>query len=273
MEDDPLLDDIDQTIAIADVLLEDRRRINNHVDCDPAAVKRQYRRLALLANPDRTSVFGADNAYRLVSNAYAVLSDPAKKSIYDAEMHVANSTAGTIATADAISSLKPFYPSSSPVTTGDSRGTACPSCCHVHEVSREYVNRALRCPNCRRAFQAAELSALPPVVPGTDMYYCSWGFFPLGYLGEPNLFASGAPDVKKPVTTSKKTVVKKKVGCPRNSSASAQLWGNAYNCTGGVVIVKNEEAKIGSESEVHKVDDYFISFRDVNAAEDILDNL
>ncbi|WOL02778.1 hypothetical protein Cni_G11497 [Canna indica] len=230
MEADPLLDGIDQVIAVADVLLEGRRRINNHDPSDPAAVKRQYRRLALLVNPDRTSLSGADTAYRLVSDAYAVLSDPVKKSVFDAEMHVDNSIAGATATTDAIPSSEPInpIPSASPVTTVSSFWTACLSCCHVHEYSREYVNRSLRCPNCRRAFQAAELSAPPPVVPGTDMYHCSWGFFPLGYPGEPDFFA---PDVntgwkpffptlpdsakEKPVTTSKKTAAMKIVGRPR----------------------------------------------------------
>lgn len=25
----------------------------------------------------------------------------------------------------------------------------------------------------------------PPIVPGTDMYYCTWGFFPVGFPGCP----------------------------------------------------------------------------------------
>ncbi|WOL02777.1 hypothetical protein Cni_G11496 [Canna indica] len=339
MEADPLLDGIDQVIAVADVLLAGRSRIDNHVDWygvlqlphpsptgpdDPATVQRQYRRLALLLHPDRTSVFGADTAYRLVSDAYSVLSDPGKKSVYDAELHVAGATATT----DAIPSSEPInpIPSASPATTVSSFWTACLSCCHVHEYSREYVNRSLRCPICRRAFQAAELSAPPLVIPGTDMYHCSWGFFPLGYPGEPDLFAGGAPDVntgwkpsfptlpdsekEKPVTTSKKTAAKKKVGRPRKypapvpavkkkvgrprkyplESGNGEKVSESVEITAlarvpvpdsgavptntGVVIDNNEEAKIiGSESEAHKLDDYFISFRDVNASEDILGNL
>ncbi|WOL02776.1 hypothetical protein Cni_G11495 [Canna indica] len=359
MEADPLLDGVDQVIAISDVLLAGRRRINNHVDWygvlqlpppsptdpgDPAAIKRQYRRLALLVNPDRTSVSGADSAYRLVSDAYAVLSDPTKKSLFDAELHIANSTAGATATAAPISSSKPFHHSA---TTGNSFWTVCPSCCHVHQYSREYVNRALRCPNCCRAFQAAELPAPPPVVPGTDMYYCSWGFFPLGFPGASNLFASSAPDLNTewkplfstfpdsakekpfqpsnhqqnhhsnaqnnankgnvmepqsagPATRSKKMAVKK-VGRPRKyplgsgnrgkvnesveitapapvpvPAVAPEAWANSGampTSTGGVDININQEAKIGSESEVH-VDDYNINFHiDVNATDEILDNL
>ncbi|KAJ1295657.1 hypothetical protein BS78_01G239800 [Paspalum vaginatum] len=60
--------------------------------------------------------------------------------------------------------------------------TACPHCCHVHSYPRIYLGRRLRCPTpaCRRVFPGAELPAAPPVVPGTDMYFCTWAFFPLG---------------------------------------------------------------------------------------------
>ncbi|XP_042439912.1 uncharacterized protein LOC122025206 [Zingiber officinale] len=69
--------------------------------------------------------------------------------------------------------------------------TACQSCCYVHQYSREYLNQTIRCPNCRQGFRATKLAASPPVVPGTDMYYCSWGFFPLGFPGAPDIFAKG----------------------------------------------------------------------------------
>ncbi|CAN6288329.1 unnamed protein product [Urochloa humidicola] len=60
--------------------------------------------------------------------------------------------------------------------------TACPHCCHVHSYPRAYLGLRLRCPvpGCRRPFPASELPAAPPVVPGTDMYFCTWAFFPLG---------------------------------------------------------------------------------------------
>ncbi|XP_040383919.1 uncharacterized protein LOC121055488 [Oryza brachyantha] len=60
--------------------------------------------------------------------------------------------------------------------------TACPHCCYVHSYPRPYVGRRLRCPTaaCRRAFSADELPSAPPIVPGADMYFCTWAFFPLG---------------------------------------------------------------------------------------------
>ncbi|XP_052164748.1 protein transport protein SEC31-like [Oryza glaberrima] len=63
--------------------------------------------------------------------------------------------------------------------------TACPSCCNLHEYTRSYEARTLLCPSCRKPFFAAAMATPPPIVPGTDMYYCSWGFFPMGFPGGP----------------------------------------------------------------------------------------
>ncbi|XP_008782196.2 uncharacterized protein LOC103701801 [Phoenix dactylifera] len=196
LEADPLIDGVDQILAVADVLLDSQRRVNNHIDWyavlqlpsspdgrDPSAVKLAYRRLALLLHPDRNRSPGADAAFRLVCDAWSVLSDPSKKSLFDAELHIA---------ASAASKPSPFS-----AAAGDSAATtfwtACTFCCRLHQYARAYLNCSLRCPNCRRAFNAAEITAPPPIVPGTDMYYCSWGFFPLGFPGGPGF--GGTPDL------------------------------------------------------------------------------
>ncbi|KAG2579366.1 protein transport protein sec31-like [Panicum virgatum] len=63
--------------------------------------------------------------------------------------------------------------------------TACPSCCHLHQYDRSYEAQTLLCPSCGRPFAATAMATPPPIVPGTDMYYCSWGFFPMGFPGGP----------------------------------------------------------------------------------------
>ncbi|XP_064949154.1 uncharacterized protein LOC135598776 [Musa acuminata AAA Group] len=198
MEAEPLLDGVDQVLAVADVLLAGQRRINNHVDwyavlqllppsassdgSDAADIRRQYRRLALLLHHDRNRSPGADAAFRLVADAFAVLSNPDKKSLFDAEIRIA-------AAAAAAAASKPS-PSPSPVTA-EPFWTKCPTCCNVHMFAGEYLNLSLRCSTCRQPFLATELSSPPHVVPGTDMYYCSWGFFPLGFPGGPCFYGGG----------------------------------------------------------------------------------
>nr|GMD99548.1 DnaJ -like protein subfamily B member 5 [Ipomoea batatas] len=96
-ETEPLLEGSDQILAVAEVLLASTRKINNHQDWysilqignrtdDAEQIKKQYRRFALLLHPDKNKYMYADAAFGLVADAWAVLSDPTKKSLYDNEM-------------------------------------------------------------------------------------------------------------------------------------------------------------------------------------------
>ncbi|XP_009591419.1 uncharacterized protein [Nicotiana tomentosiformis] len=96
-ETEPLLEGPDQILAIAEVLLASSKRINNHHDWysilqiqsrtdDSELIKKQYRRLALLLHPDKNKYPSSDSAFGLVADAWAVLSDPTKKGLYDNEL-------------------------------------------------------------------------------------------------------------------------------------------------------------------------------------------
>ncbi|GFS44044.1 chaperone DnaJ-domain superfamily protein [Actinidia rufa] len=99
-ETEPLLDGSDQILAVADVLLAAQRRVNNHHDWyavlqverrssdDLDLIKKQYRRLAFLLHPDKNKFAFADVAFRIVAEAWAVISDPGKKMIFDNELNL-----------------------------------------------------------------------------------------------------------------------------------------------------------------------------------------
>ncbi|KMZ62590.1 hypothetical protein ZOSMA_450G00020 [Zostera marina] len=195
MDADPLFDGVDQIIAAADVLLASQRRINNHVDwyailqletslsseeCpDTPVVKRAYRRLALLLHPRSNLHPSATNAFKLVNEAWGFLSDPAKKKLYDDEIKIAAHLASNGQDkSTAIDQSSPDPPSTF--------WTMCSSCFRAYEYGNEYKGKFLLCQNCQKSFQAEELTNVPPSVPGTDLYYCSWGLFPLGFPGVPS---------------------------------------------------------------------------------------
>ncbi|CAA0806716.1 Chaperone DnaJ-domain superfamily protein [Striga hermonthica] len=62
--------------------------------------------------------------------------------------------------------------------------TTCPYCYYMYEYPRTYVDCAMRCQNCKMAFQAVVIPSPPPVPDGQDAYFCCWGFIPLGFSME-----------------------------------------------------------------------------------------
>lgn len=165
-------DRADQILAVVDVLLAAQKRQNNSnlLDCysilqipsnhfDESLLKRNFRRLSLLLHPDRNRFAGSEAAFRVLNEAYSFLSDPLKRSEFDANFKSSNAHLGQETS---------FW-------------TLCQFCCHVHLYAHEYLNKLLKCQNCKKGFNATELETQPIVVPGTDTYYATWGFFPLGF--------------------------------------------------------------------------------------------
>ncbi|KAK7410460.1 hypothetical protein VNO78_01258 [Psophocarpus tetragonolobus] len=167
-EAEPLLEGSDQIVAIVDVLIAAEKPINNdHLDwyailqldrtCeDLDLIRKQYRRLGLLLHPDKNPFSLADHAFKLVTDAWAVLSDPVQKAIYDRDI-VASAQPST------------FW-------------TACPYCYFLYQYPSTCEGCCLRCQNCQRSFHGLSIPSLPPLVPGQEAYYCNWGCLPMGFV-------------------------------------------------------------------------------------------
>ncbi|XP_010424944.1 PREDICTED: uncharacterized protein LOC104710101 [Camelina sativa] len=209
-ETEPLLEGTDQILAVVDVLLSSASQnlVKNQPNwyeilqiedpeqssADNDLIKKQYRRLALLLHPDKNRFPFADQAFKFVLDAWEVLSTPSKKSQFDRDLNliftkVDLNNQGRKKKTTVNEKMATFW-------------TACPYCYSLHEYPRVYQEYCIRCQNCQRAFHAASIPQLPPLIPGKDEYYCCWGFFPMGFIGgkggEAAAIANGVDAAKFP---------------------------------------------------------------------------
>ncbi|KAL1814046.1 hypothetical protein DCAR_0626453 [Daucus carota subsp. sativus] len=191
-DSDPLLDGSDQILAISDVLIAADKKVNGNHDwyailqlnsrCDDLVLlKKQYRKLAILLHPDKNRFAHCHDAFRLVSDAWDVVSDSSKKAGYDKAVF------GDVAI-KSNNKRKRFGNGNGNVNvdvekSGVNFWTACPYCYNLHMYPRVYVDCCLKCSTCGRAIQAVEVSSMPSIVKGKDGFNCVWGCFPMGYAG------------------------------------------------------------------------------------------
>ncbi|KAJ8752630.1 hypothetical protein K2173_005519 [Erythroxylum novogranatense] len=193
----PDLDGITQFLATLDVFISAEQTTSGEVDwykvlgVDPLAdddtIRKHYRKLALLLHPDKNKSVGADGAFKIISDAWSLLSDKIKKIAYDQKQKVgnmyqrvpnwtshvpnhqngfhnifncSNSYACTLNGA-VHSNLTPSHSSKS-----NTFWTTCDACKLQFEYLRVYMNRSLCCHNCRYPFIAVETP--PPPIHGRD---------------------------------------------------------------------------------------------------------
>ncbi|CAN8264381.1 unnamed protein product [Cochlearia groenlandica] len=198
----------DYILAICDVLIAGDTRLGDSNLPDWYAVLRcgrlvqnhehvatQYRRLALLLSPSVNRLPFADKAFKVVSDAWYVLSDPYRKSLYDRELQMSQ-----IGESGSNPMERSFW-------------TACPYCYVLFEYPKAYEQCTFKCQDCKRAFEAVTIQKPPVNGEGEDVYFCSWAVFPIGFSGEVKtpswspispLFACPLQKVDEPTMTKRK---------------------------------------------------------------------
>ncbi|KAJ4705871.1 DnaJ domain [Melia azedarach] len=199
----PGLEGISQILTTIDVYVSAEKKINGEVDwyailgtnpwVDDETVRKQYRKLALALHPDKNKAIGADGAFKLVSEAWSLLSDKARRLAYNEKLNPRaqqkNSTQSGVpfaspsangihtstknVTSHARNRNNANRTSSTSVPSSNQNPgtfwTICNRCKTQYEYLRIYLNHTLLCPNCREAFLAVEKPPPPNAFKSTNL--------------------------------------------------------------------------------------------------------
>ncbi|CAN6467802.1 unnamed protein product [Victoria cruziana] len=214
---------------------------------DEAAIKKQYKKLALLLHPDKNKFAGAESAFKLIGEAMRILCDQAKRTVYDFKRN--NAMAGARPglprkPAHTRTSVRkqPGFPKEPtkqtvppyagmnrqqqppPPNTAATFWTICPFCTTKYQYYRTIMNKTLKCHNCDKAFLAvdADISG-PPFGTGVRMNQSFYGrsdtttqgvgfgphrFPQQGFFGTPSYGMGFQGNVPAPMSSSKTNEVK-----------------------------------------------------------------
>ncbi|KAA8540018.1 hypothetical protein F0562_026710 [Nyssa sinensis] len=194
------LDGLSQLLTTLDVYISAENKISGEVDwygvlgvnpsADDETVRKQYRKLALMLHPDKNKSVGADGAFKLLSEAWSLLSDKVKRLAYNQRRsskgfhqkvtaqnrgpsvpprapssangfhnYTTNATSNTKAQNNSARVCPTAVPPPSHRRT-DTFWTICHRCKMHYEYLKIYLNHTLLCPNCHEAFLASEMA--PP---------------------------------------------------------------------------------------------------------------
>ncbi|XP_023750161.1 uncharacterized protein LOC111898496 [Lactuca sativa] len=111
-------------------------------------IKKQYKKLALILHPDKNKFVASEEAFKLVNEAFSVLSDKIRRKEYDMKLRIAIQTE-----AEAEAGVDP----GGDAVTLDTFWTACSTCRLLHQFERKYLGHNLMCPSCKKSFKAVEV--------------------------------------------------------------------------------------------------------------------
>ncbi|KAK1407176.1 hypothetical protein QVD17_38789 [Tagetes erecta] len=173
------LEGVSQLLVILDVYISSEKNINGESDwygvlgvgptADDETIKKNYKKLALFLHPDKNNSVGAEGAFKLVSQAWALLSDKSRKRIYDQKRKPKPIYEPVIVNQKTSASTTQFVPPVPRPPNTKTFWTACLKCSIHFEYSREYLNQRIVCTTCANPFLALELSA-PPMNANTKIH-------------------------------------------------------------------------------------------------------
>lgn len=109
------------------------------------SIRKQYKSLALLIHPDKNASLGTEEAFKVVGDAFRVLSDRIRRKEYDMRLRIRmqEEAARGDGLMDEIA-VERFW-------------SACSRCKILHRFEKKYLGHSLVCPNCGKSFRAVEI--------------------------------------------------------------------------------------------------------------------
>ncbi|CDY19714.1 BnaA09g03670D [Brassica napus] len=160
------LDSLPQMLAVCDVHCSADQKINGLENwygilqvqhfSDDAAIKKQYRKLALLLHPDKNQFAGAEAAFKLVGEANRLLADKEKRSQYDIKRRINSQVASRQWNANS--------GAANSTVKKETFWTCCEHCGYKYNYLGQYVNSKMYCSRCQRSFMAYDVgfNGVPP---------------------------------------------------------------------------------------------------------------
>ncbi|XP_013612123.1 PREDICTED: uncharacterized protein LOC106318616 [Brassica oleracea var. oleracea] len=164
------LESLPQMLAVCDVHCSADKKINGLENwygilqvkqfSDDAAIKKQYRKLALLLHPDKNQFAGAEAAFKLVGEANRLLADKEKRSQYDIKRRINSQVASRQWSAN-FGTAKSGGDST---VRKETFWTCCEHCGYKYKYLGQYVNSKMYCSRCQRSFMAYDVgfNGVPP---------------------------------------------------------------------------------------------------------------
>ncbi|XP_074278543.1 uncharacterized protein LOC141602129 [Silene latifolia] len=256
----PGLNGLEQLLMTVNVYMSAEKKVNGVADwyavlgvdisCDDETLKKQYRKLALILHPDKTKSVGAEGAFKLVSEAWSLLSDKTKRAAYDLKRKTYNQSRTSVS--GIYEKVNPTHPSTnifhasknSPnphlarPKVSNTFWTVCTNCRMQFEYVLQYLNKRLQCYSCKKPFLA--ISTAPPQTRAPSA----------GYMPHDT---SGLPSRKTGVSTSanRPAVYSGDIGSvPAYSSAT-----NGGEANGSCSIAKAEKPRKRRRKNGLKIDE------------------
>ncbi|KAK3441742.1 hypothetical protein EUGRSUZ_B01771 [Eucalyptus grandis] len=142
---------------------------------DDITIKKQYRKFALLLHPDKNKFPGAEAAFKLIVEANRVLTDQLQRKLYDSKFrnsvqpqkppaHQQTQYSGARRKNGTRNKSESHHNSQFPSSNPDQQGqqktfwTSCPKCNVRYQYYKQFVNKTLRCQECKGPFTAYDFS-------------------------------------------------------------------------------------------------------------------